>query len=407
MSIRISAFSSAIFAVAATCILSMPLNGQQPASKGQERSAQLIAKLQEMREASKKVVSLLENEYKAGNIGFRQLQEARHEVLEIELKLANSSAERMKILSQQLEWPRKAEAFVSTAYKDGSASQIDILQAQIARMEIEIAMLEGVAPVHPGGAPAGPSPVLPRTTNEDAGESDRGAALRDLQFHRTAASLVRLLKLNNDTTSHIEKLGHPTDSAGISEIATIHSAGDSFIAVIARRYPPAVKYPFGEHGIGVGFLFDRDGNLKARFGGALGSDGVNGDEVQFTTLGTSDRWFVCVRRFEKEERYSRRSDIFLVEPTFPLAFRVWSNESVAWTTEPYSSKDFEFSHFFNPGELDLGVKGLGADGKSYHLLIGWDGGKKEFRGPSQIDVNDSDVFAVDLTASKRFSPLDR
>ena len=169
-----------------------------------------------------------------------------------------------------------------------------------------------------------------------------------------------------------------------------------------------MQYPFGKDGIGVCFLFDSDGNLKARFGGELGPDDLNGDNVQFVTLGTADRWFVHVYRFEEEGRYSQRADVFQVEPTFPLAFRVWSNDSLAWTTEPYSSRDdFEFSHFFKPVGLDNAVKAQGADGQPYHLIIGWDANNNVFRGPSRITHNDSEVFAVDLDSSKRFNAVGR
>jgi WD40 repeat protein/beta-lactamase regulating signal transducer with metallopeptidase domain len=252
------------------------------------------------------------------------------------------------------------------------------------------------------------SPAGPRTKSGAVDKtSDRTAALHELQFRRSAASLVRLLALNNDMTSDIEKLGHPTDSAGIKDVATIQSGGTSYVAVVGRRYPPELKFPFGEEGIGVCFLFDSDGNLKAQFGGELSADEVNGDEVLFTTLGTSDRWFIYIRRFEKQGRYSMRSDVFLVEPGFPLAFRVWSDQSLAWTTETYSSRDdFEFSYFFHPGPLDLGVKGQGADGQQYYSVIGWDTKKKEFRGPSRLTHDGSEIFAVELDSSKRFAPLD-
>lgn len=283
MSIRSSSLLSFITAVTATCMLSMPLSAQQSGREDQERFATITAKLKDMQGAAKQRVSILKEEYKAGTVGFPKLHQAQHDLLEIELKLANSSAERMNVLSRQLELAKDAEALMAAEYKKRAASQLDVLQAQIARMKIELAMLEDVAPLHSGGVPA--DPVPPRAVKEDARDSNRTAALRDLQFHRTAASLVRLLKLNNHKTSDIEKLGHPTNSAGITDIATIHSAGDSYVAVVARRYPPEVTYPFGEHGIGVGFLFDRDGNLEAHFGGELGPDGVNGDEVQFTTLG--------------------------------------------------------------------------------------------------------------------------
>lgn len=237
-------------------------------------------------------------------------------------------------------------------------------------------------------------------------QEDRKTALRDLQFYRTAKSLNRLLALNNDATSHVEKVGRP-DFGGVDDVAAIESAGVSYVAVVARRYPPEVEFPFGQHGLGVAFVFDLDGNLKARFGGELGPDDLNGDDVKFDTLGTSDRWFVHVFRFEKHGRFSRRSEVFLVEPTFPRAFRIWSNGSLGWTPQPQPIDRFGFSHYYVAGGLDLAAKGKGADGKLYPLIFGWDAEQKMFRGPSRITHKGSEVFQVDLEASKRFIPVDR
>ena len=80
---------------------------------------------------------------------------------------------------------------------------------------------------------------------------------------------------------------------------------------------------------------------------------------------------------------------------------------MAWTEQPCVADHSAFPHFFNPGGLDLGVKGQGADGHPYHLIIGWDAANKVFCGPSRIIRNGSEVFLVDLASSKRFIPVDR
>lgn len=190
MSVRCSSLL-AMSAVAATCMLSMTVKGQQAGKDGQERSSELTAKLKEMQEASTKIVSVLKAEYKAGNIGFPWLQEAQHNLLEIELRLANTPADRMKILSQQLEFAKKAEALIAAEYKTGSASQIEVLQAQIGRIEIEIAMLEDVAPLHPGGGQPEPYSVPSPAANEDAAESDRGGTLPELQLVDEATVTIK------------------------------------------------------------------------------------------------------------------------------------------------------------------------------------------------------------------------
>jgi len=246
---------------------------------------------------------------------------------------------------------------------------------------------------------------LEQTIAKDA--DARLKALVELVARRTAPSLNRLLLLNDDQTTSIEKLGHPTDSAGIEDVAEIHSAGKDYVAVVARRYPIELKHPFGKNGLGICFLFDKRGNLKARFGGQLSTDGVNGDDVQLLTLGTKERWFVMTSRFEKHDQYTKRTDVFLIDNNFPLAFRIWGfPNAMGWTTEPTDNTS-EFKQFFNPGDLSWGSFGHASDGEYYELIIGWDEVKKVFRGPSQITLVDKPIYEVDLQVSKRFLPIDK
>ena len=236
---------------------------------------------------------------------------------------------------------------------------------------------------------------------------DRTLVVETLQEQPTAASLVQLLQLNGDHTSGIKKLGHPTNSAGITDVAQIKSAGQDYVAVVARRYPPESKSR-SDRGLGICFIFDLTGNLRARFGGELGPDDLNGDDVQLKTLGTKDRWFVQVSRFEKHKPFTFRSDVFLIEEGFPLSFRIWGfPNAMAWTNESKPTNgQYRFAHFFNPGGLPWDTKGIGRDGEEYDLIIGWDDKEGMFRGPSSIRYKGKDVYEIDLSISRKFQPSD-
>jgi len=236
---------------------------------------------------------------------------------------------------------------------------------------------------------------------------DRTLIVETLQKQPAVAALVQLLQLNGDHTSGIKELGHPTNAAGIRNVEKIKSVGRDYVAVVARRYPSEIKPPFN-HGLGICFIFDSQGNLQARFGGELGPDDLNGDDVQLKTLGTNDRWFVEVKRFEKHEPFTYRSDVFLIEEGFPLAFRIWGfPNAMAWTSEPKPTNgQYRFAHFFNPGDLPWGTKGVGRDGKEHDLIIGWDDKEGMFRGPSSIRYKGKDVYEIDLSISKKFQPSD-
>ena len=160
--------------------------------------------------------------------------------------------------------------------------------------------------------------------------------------------------------------------------------------------------------MGVCFLFSEAGELKAKFGGELGTDGVNGDDVQLKTLGTADYWFVQVFRAQQRKGFTYGSDVYAIRDGFPLAFRIsgFPNE-LSWTDEPYPSTDvMQFQHFFHLGKGDLGEMGIGADNKEHTAIIGWDNNAAMFRGPSKIHRNGAAVYKIDLMASRMFVATD-
>jgi len=233
------------------------------------------------------------------------------------------------------------------------------------------------------------------------------AALSDLQFKRTAATLNHLLQLNGDGTTHIQKVGFHTNVMGIKDVEEIRSHGKDYVAVAARRFPPEVKQPFGQDGDGMIFLFDKKGNLEAKFGGNLGPDGMNAERVQLLSLGTDAQWFVAIRVSEPRSPLKKTQRIYLVEDGFPLAFQIHAIETMAWTDRPYENDDFGYKHFFNPGGIPNHEFGKGRDGKDYHAILGWEAKERVFRGPSQLTYTDKLLFRIDLTSLTRFRAVDR
>lgn len=233
------------------------------------------------------------------------------------------------------------------------------------------------------------------------------AALSELQFNRTAAALNHLLQLNGDGTTSIEKVGAPTNFMGIQDVEEIRSRGQDYVAVAARRFPPEVQQPFGQHGDGMIFLFDKKGSLEAKFGGKLGPDGTNSEDVQLLPLGTEDQWFVVIHVSQPRGPLKTTQRIYLVEDGFPLAFQIQTIRSMAWTKDPYQRFDFGYEHFFNPAGIPNREFGNGHDGKKYRSILGWDTKQRVFRGPSQLTYKDELLFRVNLLASTRFHATDR
>ena len=132
-----------LFAVFAAGFLSIfPLKAQQRGREAKNNSAKLVAALQDMRTTSKQLAALYKQAYQAGEIGIQQLITAQRELLKVELKLAKEPADRIKVLSQLLQLAKDAEKIAMAQYKSGQATKSDVLQGRIARLHIEVLILE-------------------------------------------------------------------------------------------------------------------------------------------------------------------------------------------------------------------------------------------------------------------------
>ena len=130
----------AAFAVAFVFIF--PLKAQQRGREAKDNSAKITAALQEMRTTSKNLVALQRRLYEVGAISYMELVTAQRQLLELELKLAEAPADRIKVLSEQLKLAEDAEKLANAKYESGQATQADVLQSRLARMHIEVSILQ-------------------------------------------------------------------------------------------------------------------------------------------------------------------------------------------------------------------------------------------------------------------------
>ena len=136
----IVAFLITVLSVAVLCIF--PLEAQERGREAKDNSTKIAAALQEMRTTSKQLVALCKQAYQGGEIGFQEFITAQRQLLEVELKLAKAPAERNKVLLQQLQLAKDAEKVANALYKNREGTQGDVLQARIARLHIEVLILE-------------------------------------------------------------------------------------------------------------------------------------------------------------------------------------------------------------------------------------------------------------------------
>ncbi len=252
------------------------------------------------------------------------------------------------------------------------------------------------------------APPQPTTSDRPFTTQPSDAALREalatLEREKTPRALNKLLALNGAPITGIEQIGHPTDGAGIHDVQRIRSAGAEYIAVVARRYPVGPARANAERsGWGVVFFFKPNGILEGHLGGEPSPDGYNGEDVQLITLGTPDRWFGWVHRFEKHSSFEYRSEVHLIQPGLPKAFRMWHfANSTAWTDKPDTRPGLSHSYYFL---LDDG-KGVGRDGEPHDMRVGWEPKTSRFQGPCRIIAKDKPAYEVDLESSPLFDPTD-
>ena len=130
----------------ATLILSfvcvVPLKAQQDVGKAEDDSDGISSKMNEMRTTAQKLVELRYQAFQHGNIDFREALRAQHQLLEVELQCATSPDDRSKALAENLKKARYAERIATAAFKNGSMQEGDLFDARLARMQIEILMLD-------------------------------------------------------------------------------------------------------------------------------------------------------------------------------------------------------------------------------------------------------------------------
>lgn len=127
-------------AVGAFCIL--PLAAQDAPRAANGNSGKIATALKEMRTTSKQLVAFQTQLYANGVNSFRDVVTAQSQLLDLELKLAKTSADRTKILSAQLQLAESAERLAEMKFRNGAVTQADVLESRLARMHVEVSILE-------------------------------------------------------------------------------------------------------------------------------------------------------------------------------------------------------------------------------------------------------------------------
>jgi|GEM_PF-6823192 len=247
--------------------------------------------------------------------------------------------------------------------------------------------------------------------NNNTLHEEASALVQHLLERRKVESLYKLLALNNADPVEIISLGHPHVVAGIVDIAKIESSGHTFIVALAHVAPLKEQKRWGEKRTCVAaYLFDLNGKLVEQFGGKMGPDGLNGEDVSLTTLGTTAHWFALVHCFDKSNTpYLMCTDVYIIGQQTRRALRAWHfpNRGPAYTKGPSDTKNSgPYIYFPHPLMTRTNYMGLGADSKRYISQLIWNETLQHFSGPSVFTFQSLPVYEIELGRSEAFNPLD-
>jgi hypothetical protein len=246
---------------------------------------------------------------------------------------------------------------------------------------------------------------------DDVAAAKAAARMLMEDFYRTPQDeLLKQVLALNKPAADLDRLNLIAEIEGpIAEMRKFSRKDGAFYVVIATR----MHHHYLKNAAGVGpppqiaIVFSEEGRIEALIGGEVAADGVTGDTIELSDLGSVNSWFLIVRRFKRHRNYPEECDVYLVKDPFPRALRVHDFQ-IAYTSkfEGAAVQDQAFIAFIRHTDEVPDEPGIGRDGKQHPLPIYWDVAKSVFRGPSQITLDGLDFFDVDLSESHAFVPID-
>ena len=118
---------------------SLPAASQTKRNATSEENLQSL--LTERRDTLRQIVNLVESYYKQGNETLGNVIKARNDLLDAELNIANTHAERIRIRKEQVKNYRELEDGLTARHTSGEITSFEILVAKAMRLDAEIQLL--------------------------------------------------------------------------------------------------------------------------------------------------------------------------------------------------------------------------------------------------------------------------
>ncbi|MDR3639467.1 MAG: M56 family metallopeptidase [Isosphaeraceae bacterium] len=158
------------------------------------------------------------------------------------------------------------------------------------------------------------------------------------------------------------------------------------------------------------YVFDMQGNLIAALGGELGTTGSNSpDDVELTSLGPQEDWFVHVERWEKKEPFELLSTYYRVTRPIVNSLQLFHRaNSRGWSIGPEQITRFGTLYFGLPeirDEARFKALGTTANGAAVIPTLVWDGDRNRFVGAATQTLRGKPLYEVQAAWSQEFAAL--
>ena len=107
-----------------------------------ENEPDLARILEERRDVLRQLVAVRTEAYRAGRGNLESVVRSQRDLLHAQLRLQDDPRRRIELRSKAVELAKNLERIAESSFRQGSASQADILEARATRLDLQVELVE-------------------------------------------------------------------------------------------------------------------------------------------------------------------------------------------------------------------------------------------------------------------------
>ena len=123
------------------CLVMLSQSATSQTEQNTLSDKKLNSLLEELRDTRRQIVEWIELRYSQGNASLDNVIQARIELLDAELDIAKTKAERVRVREEQVKNFLELENLLTQRHKNGEITNVEILAVKAVRLEAEIQLL--------------------------------------------------------------------------------------------------------------------------------------------------------------------------------------------------------------------------------------------------------------------------